>query len=216
LNKPTAIVADDHQLFVEGLCHIVRDRLEVVAAVSDGRALVAEALERKPDLVIADISMPLLNGIDAVRQIRRRIADAKILLLTMHPDLTYAIEGINAGAMGYVLKHALTAELLEAVDRVLAGRRYVSPDLAERVEAVLGDRAHRRVRDVAFRLTPRQREVLQLIAEGHSAKEVADILCISPRTAEFHKRSLREGFGVRTTAELIQQALKLRLLDPDA
>lgn len=214
--RPQVLIADDHGIFLAGLRHILEPKYEVVEAVADGRALVQAAEQWRPDVIIADVSMPLLNGIDAVRTIKKSNGDIRVIFLTMHPDVTYATEAIDAGALGYVLKHAVTSELLEALDRVLAGKRYISPPLADRVERSLTELASGRRRNFVVRLTPRQREVLQLVAEGRSAKEIADILSISPRTADFHKQALRKQLGVDSTAELVQQAVKLRLLDPRA
>ena len=213
MSRPRVLLADDHGIIVDGLCRILESRFDVVGVVHDGRALVQEALRLRPDLILADISMPVLNGIDAVRQIRKQDVTMKVIFLTMHPDLHYATEAIEAGASGYVLKHSVTSDLLTAVERVLAGERYLSPKLAPRIEEALAEIGSGRKRSLSVDLTERQREVLQLIAEGRSAKEIADILSISPRTAEFHKRQLRKQLGVATTAELVQQALRLRLLD---
>lgn len=212
--RPTILLADDHGIFVAGLRHILEPKYKVLEAVSNGQDLVDAAERLRPDLVIADISMPVLNGIDAVRQVMKIWPRAKVLFLTMHPDVTYACEAIEAGALGYALKHSVTEELLEAVSRVLAGKRYISAPLAARVEYALAELNSGRRRKMAVELTPRQREVLQLIAEGRAAKDIADILCISPRTADFHKQEIRKLLGARSTAELVQHAIKLRLVDP--
>jgi DNA-binding NarL/FixJ family response regulator len=208
------LIADDHGIFVAGLRHILQPAYDVIGSVADGRSLVQESARSKPDLIIADISMPLLNGIEALRQIRENDKKVKFLFLTMHPDVTYACEAMDAGASGYMLKHSVSSELFLAVDRVLSGKLYISPPLEERVLGNLADVSGGRKRRMTIKLTGRQREVLQLVAEGRSAKEIGAILGISPRTADFHKKELRKHLDVGTTAELVQYALRLGLVKP--
>ena len=169
--------------------------------------LLAAAEELQPDLIIADISMPLLNGIDAVRQIRRTNADVKVVFLTMHPDAIYAASAFEAGALGYVLKHSASSELITAIHSALRGKPYVTPLLAAELMQFEKDRTDQGS-DGPSNLTPRQREVLQLFAEGHSAKETASILDISARTVEFHKYRMMDALGLKTVAELIRYAIK--------
>ncbi|MEZ5361532.1 MAG: response regulator transcription factor [Bryobacterales bacterium] len=216
MNRPGILIADDHRIFAEGLRHILSPYCNVLGTVADGRELIEAAHTLKPELIVADISMPVLNGIDAVRRIRTKNADVKILFLTMHPDVTYATEAIAAGASGYVLKHSVTSELMTAVAAVLRGERYISPSLADKVEKSLVEVSTGRKRSISLSLSSRQREVLQLVAQGKSAKEIAELLFISTRTAEYHKQELRKKLGVASTAELVKQAVRLQLLDGEA
>ena len=214
------VVADDHRIVAEGVRGLLQDAgFEVSAVVEDGRALLRAVAEHKPEVVVADVSMPLLNGIEAAEHLKRDGSTAKVIFLTMHPDVTYAARALAAGASGYVLKHAAPGELLTAVREAMAGRTYVTPRVAAELKRLRpgadattdGETA---AADPIARLTPRQREVLQLVAEGKSAKEVAAVLSISPRTAEFHKYRLMEQLGVTTNAELVQIAVRRGLVSP--
>ncbi|MBW8058414.1 MAG: response regulator transcription factor [Nitrospiraceae bacterium] len=207
MKRPRVLLADDHKIVVEGLRNLLEPEFELVGTVEDGRALVAAAAELRPDVIVADISMPLLNGIEAARQIKKADSGAKIVFLTMHPDVTYATRAFEAGASGYVLKHSAPSELVTAIREALKGRTYVTPMIAKDVLESFMDRSHKR-EDVFHKLTPRQREILQLVTEGRSAKEIASLLNISPRTVEFHKYRMMEDLGLRTNAELIQFAIK--------
>lgn len=180
---------------------------EIVGAVEDGRALTTEAPKLHPDVIVADISMPSLNGIEAVRQIRKADPEIKVVFLTMHPDVSYAARAFEAGASGYVLKHSAPSELITAIREAIRGRTYVTPMIAGELIDSLSRRTDRR-RDPLQKVTSRQREVLQLLAEGHSAKEVAAILKVSTRTVEFHKYRMMQDLNLRTTAELVQYAIK--------
>jgi DNA-binding NarL/FixJ family response regulator len=205
---PRVLLADDHRIFLEGLRSLLEPDFEIVGTVEDGRTLLEEVKKLRPQVIVADISMPLLNGIEAARQIKKIDPHIRIILLTMHPDVTYAARGFEAGASGYVLKHSAPTELVTAIDEALRGKTYITPRIAGEllqfykqegtIEQKLADR----------KLTPRQREVLQLLAEGHSAKEVAAILGISTRTVEFHKYRIMEELNLKTSAELIQYAIK--------
>jgi DNA-binding NarL/FixJ family response regulator len=201
------LLADDHKIVLEGLRSLLEPEFEVVGTVEDGRALVAAAKKLSPDVVIVDISMPLLNGIEAVRQIKEENDKIKVVFLTMHPDVTYATRAFEAGASGYVLKHSAPSELVTAVGEAIKGRTYVTPIIAGELMQSYKEGVHLRD-DLIGKLTPRQREVLQLLAEGHSAKEIGDILCISPRTVEFHKYKMMEELNLKTSAELLQYAIK--------
>ncbi len=207
MKRPRVLLADDHKIVVEGLRNLLEPEFELVGTVEDGRALVAAAAELRPDVIVADISMPLLNGIEAARQIKKADSGAKIVFLTMHPDVTYATRAFEAGASGYVLKHSAPSELVTAIREALKGRTYVTPMIAKDVLQSFMDRSHKR-EDVFHKLTPRQREILQLVTEGRAAKEIASLLNISPRTVEFHKYRMMEDLGLRTNAELIQFAIK--------
>jgi DNA-binding NarL/FixJ family response regulator len=218
------VVADDHRIVAEGVRGLLEDAgFDVVAVVEDGRALLRAVDEHKPAVVVADVSMPLLNGIEAAEHLKRSGDPPKVIFLTMHPDVSYAARALAAGASGFVLKHSAPGELLTAVREALAGRTYVTPRVAaelkrlKRTDVAEGaadavDAASPVASDPIARLTPRQREVLQLVAEGKSAKEVANVLSISPRTAEFHKYRLMEQLGVTTNAELVQIAMRSGLV----
>jgi DNA-binding NarL/FixJ family response regulator len=202
------LLADDHAVVLEGLRRILnRFEFEVVGAVRDGRALVEAAANLRPDIIVADVSMPSLNGIEAARQIRKLGVKSKIVFLTMHPETMYAMEAMKAGASGYVLKSEAGEELITAIREVLEGRTYVTPSLAEPVMHALQAR-RKSARGTTDRLTLRQREVLQLLAEGKQAKEIAALLHVSYRTVEFHKYRIMAALGIRTIPELAVYAAK--------
>jgi len=211
--KPTVLLADDHQIVIDGLRSLLSGEFEILAAASDGRQLVELADSLNPDIIVADISMPLLNGIEAVRQLRQAGCRAKIVFLTMHPDPSYLLRAIEAGAQAYVLKHAAAQELTGAMRDALRDRLYISPGLrTAAIQERLDETKPRRRHSLA--LTGRQREVLQLLAEGKSAKEAGAILGISPRTVETHKYKMMDELGVKTSAELVQHAIKEGILTP--
>jgi DNA-binding NarL/FixJ family response regulator len=206
---PTRILlADDHVVVLQGLKRMLeRPGFDVVGAVQDGHALVEAAAKLKPDLIIADISMPLLNGIEAMRQIHEHNPKAKLIFLSMHPEAVYAVEAMKAGAKGYLVKSADGDELITAIDRVRAGETYITPSLEELVlNRLQAPRISAQAATDA--LTPRQREVLQLLAEGKSVKEAAALLNVSDRTVEFHKYRIMETLGIRTVAGLAAYAAK--------
>jgi DNA-binding NarL/FixJ family response regulator len=207
MKKPRLLLADDHRIVLEGLRGILEPEFEIVGAVDDGRALVAEAQRLKPDVVVADISMPGLNGMDAARQIKRMDAHIKIVFLTMHSDVNYAAGGFDAGASGFVLKHAAPQELITAVHEALQGRTYVTPLIAGELISSYKD-CRLRPEEASAALSPRQREVLQLLVKGKSSKEIGVLLNISTRTAEFHKYRMMEQLKIKTSAELVQFAVK--------
>jgi len=207
MKKPRVLLADDHKIVLEGLRGILENEFELVGTVEDGRALVAAAQELNPDVIVADVSMPLLNGIEAAHQLKKANSQAKFIFLTMYPDASYATRALEAGASGYVLKHSAPSELVQAIREALRGRVYITPLIAKDVLQTFMDESHR-VRRGHLELTPRQREVLQLVGEGHSAKEIATILHISTRTVEFHKYRIMEDLNLRTNAGLIQYAVK--------
>ena len=207
MKRPRVLLGDDHVIILDGLRRILEPHFEVVGTVQDGRALVAAAQELHPDAIVADISMPLLNGIEATRRLQKLECPAKIVILTMHPDVDYATEALRAGASGYVLKNSAASELVTALQEVLRGRTYLTPLVAKDVIAGLLE-TPASPEGPSPTLTSRQREILQLVAEGHSTKEIATILNISPRTVEFHKYRVMETLGLRTTAELTQYAIK--------
>jgi DNA-binding NarL/FixJ family response regulator len=201
------LIADDHSMVIDGLRSLLEPEFEVVGAVNDGRAVLPEVRKLQPDVVIIDISMPLLNGLDCTRQLHDAGCKAKILILTMHPDATLAQEALAAGASGYLLKSSPGSELKGALKDVLQGRTYLSPEVMRDVVAIMG-RMTSIHEDVWAHLTTRQREVLQLVAEGKSHKEVANILNISVKTAEYHKYAILDKLGLKTNAELVQYAVR--------
>lgn len=206
--KPKLIIADDHQLFLDGLRQVLADDFEIAGAATDGRQLLELAARVHPNAVVADLTMPLLNGIDAARQLKKADPRIKIILLTMHVDPTFAKEAFEAGVSGYVPKHATGEELVRAIREVLTGRLYMSPLMDRHILESLR-RAGRRS---GMALSPRQRQVLQLIAEGRSSKEIADCMRISPRTVEFHKSMVMAKLGARSSADLVRYAVKHGLI----
>jgi DNA-binding NarL/FixJ family response regulator len=208
MKRARVILADDHTLLLEAFQKLLVDEYEVVASVSDGRALVEQATSLKPDIAIVDVSMPLLNGIDAGRQLKESIPATKLVYLTMNEDPDLAAEAFRSGASAYLLKRSAASELLTALREVLRSRCYVTPLITEG----LVDSMLQKGSPSARSLTIRQREVIQLVAEGHSMKQVASILNIAPRTVAFHKYRIMEQFKIKTTAELIQFAVKQRIV----
>jgi DNA-binding NarL/FixJ family response regulator len=208
--KIRVLLADDHTLVAEGLKSLLKDSFDLVGVVHDGRALMESAERLQPDVIVTDISMPLLNGLDAVRQIRLRRPETRVIILTMHRDTHLAASAFRAGVSGYLLKISPGEELVNAIREVAQGRSYVTTLLAKDLINLLMDSGA--AREDESPLTPRQREVLQLIAEGRTMKEVAGILHISPRTAESHKYDIMQALSVQTTAELIQCAIRMKLV----
>jgi len=207
MSKARVLLADDHRIVIEGLKKLLEPEYDVVATVEDGRALIAAVGELKPDVVVADISMPHLNGIEAVRQIKQKNPGVRVIMLTMHQDVQYAVRAFEAGASGFVLKVSAPSELMTAIAEALKGKTYVTPKIAG--ELLQSYREGKENPEVGFsRLSPRQREILQLVAEGHSAKEIGKILNISARTVESHKYQIMEVLNVKTSAELVQFAIK--------
>jgi DNA-binding NarL/FixJ family response regulator len=205
--RPRVLLADDHTLILEGLRFVLEPECEVVGTVADGRALLEAAERLQPDVIVADISMPLLNGIDAVKHVKKVKRTIKVVFLTMHADAAYAAKAIEAGGSGYVLKNSAPDELLSAIREALSGRNYVTPALSTiMVDSVNAANSRRELSDDG--LTPRQREVLQLVAEGKTLKEIGAILNVSARTVEFHKYRIMEHLGLRTTGELVQYAVR--------
>jgi DNA-binding NarL/FixJ family response regulator len=205
--RPRVLLADDHRMVAEGLKSLLSPEFELVDVVEDGRALVAAAKKLRPEVIVADITMPHLNGIDALAPLKKDNPDVKVVFLTMHAEVAYARRALEAGASGYVLKHSAPAELIAAIRAALNGQTYITPTLAGEVVQALRQ-GPETPSDPAARLTPRQREILQLLAEGRSAKEIADALAISPRTVEFHKYQMMETLGLHHSAELVHFAIK--------
>jgi DNA-binding NarL/FixJ family response regulator len=211
VNRPRIILADDHRIVVEGLRSLLQSEFDLVGTAENGVDLVELAQRMNPDVIVTDISMPLLNGIDAVRKLRESGVQAKIVFLTMHPDVVYATRAMEAGASGYVLKHSAPDELIAAIHEVLRGGAFISTSLRNPALDELLHPSRRHVKKTV-ELTARQREVLQLLAEGKSAKEIAGVLGISSRTVETHKYNIMDDLGVKTTAELVQHAIKHGLI----
>lgn len=207
LRRPRILLADDHYLVAEGLKSLLTPEFEVVGLVEDGRALIKAAKQLRPDVIVADITMPELNGIDALASLRKDNPGTKVVFLTMHQDVAYARRALAAGAAGYVLKHSAPAELITAIRAALDGKTFITPALAGEVFQAI-QQGSPAASDPVAKLTARQREILQLLAEGHSAKEIAGALSISVRTVEFHKYQLMEVLGLNHSAELVHFAIK--------
>jgi DNA-binding NarL/FixJ family response regulator len=210
--RPRVLLADDHLLVAEALKSLLTPEFDLVGVVEDGLALVEAAARLRPDVIVADITMPRLNGIDALLQLRQAGDRVPVVFLTMHRDATFARRALDAGASGFVLKHSAPAELVTAIRAALAGKTYLTPQLAGEVLAAMKQGQEQPAGPVAA-LTPRQREVLQLVAEGSSTKEIAARLAISARTVEFHKYQMMEALGLHSNAELVHFAIKHGLVE---
>lgn len=212
MNRPRIMVADDHTLLLEGFRLMLEPEFELVGSVEDGQALLTEAQKLKPDVILLDISMPLLNGIDAASQLTKILPSARLIFVTQHSDSGFVTEAFRAGAAGYLLKRAAASELLTAIREVLKGHHYVSPLVArDTLDALLAS-SKTESKLPADRLTPRQREVLQLVAEGRSRKEIATILNISVKTVEFHKATLMRELDLHTPPDLTRYAIEHGLI----
>jgi len=210
LNKPRILLADDHTLVAEAFKRLLEPEFEVVGTVGDGRALLRAAAELKPDVVLVDLNMPLLNGLDASEQLKQSLPRIKIIVLTMNEDPEIAAETMDRWASGYLLKKSAGSELLKAVRDVLRGGRYLAPALRD----ALVDLTTRDPRaDSSRTLTVRQREVLQLLAEGHTMKEAASILNVATRTIAFHKYRIMQEFGLENNSDLLRFAMKQGLIN---
>jgi DNA-binding NarL/FixJ family response regulator len=214
MSRARVLIADDHQILAEGVRGLLEPEFEVVGVVADGRELIAAATQHRPDVIVADITMPELNGIEAAVQLRDAGVTAKFVFLTQHRDVAYARRAMEAGAAGYVLKHSVSSELVTAIRDALRSQTYITPLIAGELlqsyrggDSVSGDGSQR--------LTLRQREVLQLIAEGCTARDIAAALNISIRTAEAHKAHILEALELRSTAELVQYAIRNGIISID-
>jgi DNA-binding NarL/FixJ family response regulator len=210
--RPRVLLADDHLLVAEALTSLLTPEFDLVGVVEDGRALLEAAVKLQPDVIVADVSMPHLNGIDALAHLRQGGDRTPVVFLTMHRDVTFARRALDAGASGFVLKHSASVELVTAIRAALQGKTYLTPQLAGEVLEAMKEGSEQSDDPVAS-LTPRQREVLQLLAEGRSAKEIAASLGISARTVEFHKYQMMETLDLHTNAELIHFAIKHGLVE---
>jgi DNA-binding NarL/FixJ family response regulator len=214
MSRPRVLLADDHTLVLDGFRKLLEERCEIVGVAEDGRTLIRKAQELQPDIVTLDISMPHLNGVDAARKLKRILPRTKLIFVTMHADPAYVNEAFKAGASGYLLKRSAGSELLQAIQSVMEGQCYVTPLVAKNlVKSVITGGKPAVLKEEP--LTARQREVLQLVAEGMTVKEVASTLNISPKTVEFHKSQIMALLDLHTTAELTKYALIHGLIASD-
>jgi DNA-binding NarL/FixJ family response regulator len=209
MKRARILLADDHALTLTGMRAVLEPHYEIVGTVMDGRALVDAALRLRPEVIVMDIAMPLLNGIDAAVQIKKNLPEVKLLFVTMHDSPAYLVSALQAGASGYVLKSAASEELLEAIESAMNGNIYVSSRLSKESLERFQD-SYRAA--TALHLSPREREVLQLIAEGQIEKEIAFLLKISIKTVGFHRENIKRKLGLRTTAELTRYAIEQGLI----
>jgi len=216
MTKPRVLLADDHALVRQGMRTILEPDYEVVGEAKDGRELVRAAIELRPDVIVADIAMPSLNGLEAIRQIQKEDVRAKVVFVTMHAGVDFAVQAFRLGASGYLLKVDASDELVRAIKEALGGRLYITPTIAKDVMMVLmeGSKAPSEDSEPWAKLTGREREVLQLVAEGRKMAEIGEILHISARTVERHKYNLMDKLTLRTTAELTQYAIKRGMIPP--
>jgi DNA-binding NarL/FixJ family response regulator len=210
MTLPRVMLADDHTILVEAFRKLLESQFEIVGTVSDGRALLEAAPQLKPDLIVVDIGMPLMNGLEAGLRLKELMPAVKLIFLTMNEDPNLAVEAMRRGASGYLLKSSAASELIHAIQMALKAKSYVTPQIARGMQKAFINSPRPRVR--AKTLTPRQREVVQLLAEGKSMKEVANVLHVTPRTVAFHKYRIMEELNLKTTADLIQFAIKSRIL----
>ncbi len=206
--RPRVILADDHVMVAEGLGRLIGEVADLVERVRDGKQLVERTLQLRPDIVVSDITMPLMSGLDALRQLKEQKSNARFIFLTVHAEARLAAQAMRAGAFGYLLKQAAGDELLDAIRAVAAGGTYLSPEIAKDVLWAMGQPAQ----EEELRLTGRQRQVLQLIVEGKRMKEIAAALSISVRTVEDHKAELLQTLGLKSTAQLVKFAIRQGLV----
>jgi DNA-binding NarL/FixJ family response regulator len=206
MNKPRVLLADDHTFVLEGFKKLLEEQCELVGSVEDGRALVEAAVDLQPHVIILDISMPRLNGIEAAKKLKKQFPEVKLIFVTMHAETVYVNEAFRAGASGYLLKQSAATELAQAVQSVMSGNFYVTPLITRDVVTSFLKPEQSRSATMDD-LTTRQREILQLVAEGFSAKEIADQLKISHRTVEFHKAKIMEQLHLHTTIDLVKYAM---------
>jgi DNA-binding NarL/FixJ family response regulator len=207
VKRPRLLLADDHTLMLEGVKLLLEPEFEVAGSVADGQALLLAAQQLKPDLILLDVIMPVLNGIDAAAQISKLLPSAKLIFVTMHAEADYVIEAFRAGASGYLLKRAGASELLTAIREVLKGNHYVSPLVARDAIGLFLSSSTLKGK-LSHGLTPRQRQILQLVAEGRSRKQIATILNISVKTVEFHKAGLMRELDLHSSADLTRYAIQ--------
>jgi DNA-binding NarL/FixJ family response regulator len=214
MNPKRILLADDHIIIVEALKKLIEPAFQVVATVSDGHALISSAEKLRPDVIIADINMPNLNGLEACERLMKKLPESKIIFLTVDEDPDTAAEAIRRGAFGYVLKSAAASELFKAIQSVARGQIYISPGITREPLNIFVSRAKNAEHPEP--LTPRQREVLQLLAEGKSMKEAGDMLNITPRTIAFHKYSMMAHLGITRNSELVRYAAQAGICREEA
>ena len=211
MNRTRILLADDHPMVLEGVAKILEKEFDIVGKVEDGRALVAAAKELNPDIIVTDMTMPLLHGLEACRQLKR-LVDSKVIFLTMHADVAYAKEAFQAGASGYLLKRNAASELIDAIHTVMKNQTYVTPLLFGDDQMPMAYEPRSQV-PILKQLTPRQREVLQLIAEGQSTKEIAETLSLSVKTVDFHRGKLMDILNMQSNADFTRFALSHGLVE---
>jgi DNA-binding NarL/FixJ family response regulator len=210
IRRPRVLLADDHQLLVDTLRGLLEPQCEVVGSVTDGHSLLAAAAKLRPDIIVTDIAMPQLNGLDAARRLKQKNPEVKLIFMTMNQDPYVVGEAFRAGASAFVLKQAAASELIEAIHQVMKGGTYVSSQAAEGLKKIsLRDPKNR---EQSPEPTARQREVIQLLAEGRSMKQVADVLNITPRTVALHKYRVMDLLQIKSSAELVQYAVKHKII----
>jgi DNA-binding NarL/FixJ family response regulator len=209
MRRPTVLLADDHVVFTDGIVRILKERFDVVGTVTDGRSILEAAARLRPDVIVTDISMPTLSGIEGLRQLKANRDESRVIFLTMHSDARLAAEAFRLGAKGFVLKQSSADELVKAIEAVLAGHTYMSSVLTEEVLALMSDPAT----SSGSELSSRQKEVLRLIVNGHRTKEIAANLNLSPRTVETIKYEMMRNLNVHSTTELVRYSIENRLVD---
>jgi DNA-binding NarL/FixJ family response regulator len=209
MRRPTVLLADDHVVFTDGIVRILKERFDVVGTVTDGRSIVEAAGRLRPDVIVTDISMPTLSGIEGLRQLKASHDESRVIFLTMHSDARLAAEAFRLGAKGFVLKQSSADELVKAIEAVLAGHTYMSSVLTEEVLALMADPGS----SSGAELSSRQKEVLRLIVNGHRTKEIAANLNLSPRTVETIKYDMMRNLNVHSTTELVRYSIENRLVD---
>lgn len=212
MSRPRLLLADDHRIVAEGLWSLLAEDFELAGLVEDGGALV-EAVQRwRPDVIVTDVSMPVLNGIEALEALRNKGFNIPVVFLTMHNDVAYARRALEAGAAGYILKHSAANELQQGLRAAMAGGTFVSPALAGKLFEAMKN-GITSATDPVGHLTPRQKEILRLLVDGLSAKEIAAKIVLSPRTVEFHKYQMMTALGAKSSADLIRIALRYEIAD---
>ena len=210
MSLPRVMLADDHTMLIEAFCKLLSPKCEIVGTVSNGRALLDAAVRLKPDVIVVDIGMPLLNGLEAARQVKSKMPSVKLVFLTMNEDPDIAVHAMRLGASGYLLKSSAASELFQAIQAVLRGKSYITPRIARGMQE--GFIRNPLGKEHEKTLTTRQREVMQLLAEGKSMKEAANVLNVASRTVAFHKYRIMEEWGLKTNADLIRLAIKSRII----
>ena len=213
MSRPRVLLADDHRMVAEGLKTLLSPDFDLVGMVEDGAALVEAARVLRPDVIVADIGMPRLNGFEALAELRKGDPGVRVVFLTMHQEAAYARRALESGALGFVLKHSAPDELVTAIRAALEGKTYVTPSLAGALQRT-STRSPETVTESEATLSARQREILQFLADGRSAKEIARRLNISHRTVEFHKYHMMDSLGLRSTAQLVRWAIKRGFVAP--